>query len=207
MEYGSLPYFHEYWPSDNTDAIQRIFIQWGSMFFPAIASCNHVSTVPNHQTRRVTPLKLRFDVAMMGKMGMDLQPGQMSAEEFAFSKSAIATYKEIREVIFRGDLYRLESPCESNRASLMSVTADKPRAIFFGFLLHRKVGEFLPGVKLQGLDPEKSYLVKEINMGPGKNSYLSTHGKVVNGSLMMTSGISLPLNNEYDSIVIELTAH
>ncbi|HOY93701.1 MAG: alpha-galactosidase [Bacteroidota bacterium] len=208
MEYGSLPYFHEYWPSDNTDAIQRIFIQWGgSMFFPAIASCNHVSTVPNHQTRRVTPLKLRFDVAMMGKMGMDLQPGQMSAEEFAFSKSAIATYKEIREVIFRGDLYRLESPCESNRASLMYVTEDKTRAIFFGFLLHRKVGEFLPGVKLQGLDPEKSYLVKEINMGPGKNSYLSTHGKVVNGSLMMTSGISLPLNNEYDSIVIELTAH
>lgn len=206
MEYGSLPYFHEYWPSDNTDAIQRIFIQWGgSMFFPAIASCNHVSAVPNHQTRRITPLKLRFDVAMMGKMGMDLQPGQMTPEEFAFSKKAIETYKDIREVIFQGDLFRLESPYTSNRASLMYVTKEKKRAVFFGFLLHRKVGEFMPPVKLDGLDPVKNYLVKEINLNEGKASWLPVNAKVISGENLMKTGIALPLNNEYDSIVVELT--
>lgn len=64
-------------------------------------------------------------MAMMGKMGMDLQPGQMTPEEFAFSKKAIETYKNIREVIFQGDLFRLESPYSSNRASLMYVTKEK----------------------------------------------------------------------------------
>jgi len=206
MEYGSLPYFHEYWPSDNTDAIQRIFIQWGgSLFFPAIASCNHVSVVPNHQTRRVTPIKLRFDVAMMGKMGMDLQPGQMTPEEFAFSKKAIETYKNIREVIFQGDLFRLESPYSSNRASLMYVTKEKKRAVFFGFLLHRKVGEFMPPVKLDGLDPAKNYMMKEINLADGKSSWLSVNGKVITGEILIKEGIALPLYNEYDSIVVELT--
>jgi len=142
---------------------------------------------------------------MMGKMGMDLQPGQMTPEEFAFSKKAIETYKNIREVIFQGDLFRLESPYSSNRASLMYVTKEKKRAVFFGFLLHRKVGEFMPPVKLDGLDPAKNYMMKEINLADGKSSWLSVNGKVITGEILIKEGIALPLNNEYDSIVVELT--
>ncbi len=205
MEYGSLPFFHEYWPSDNTDAVQRVFIQWGgSMFFPAIASCNHVSVVPNHQTGRITPLKFRFDVAMMGKMGMDLQPNQMSPEDFQFSKNAIATYKQIRDVVYFGDLFRLESPYENNRASLIYVNPDKSRAIFFSYLIHRQVEEFYPTVKFRGIDPGKNYRLREINLRDGVLSRFALNEKVVSGRLLMQTGINLPLSREYDSVVLEI---
>ena len=84
INYGLLPYYDEFWTSDNTDALQRIFIQWGvSNFFPAVAMASHVSVDTNYQTGRKTPLKLRFDVAMSGRMGMELQPAHMTDEDKA----------------------------------------------------------------------------------------------------------------------------
>ena len=75
VNYGLMPYFDEFWVSDNTDAKQRLFIQWGtSMFFPACAMAQHVSASPNHQTHRTLPLKFRFDVAMTGRLGMEMKP-------------------------------------------------------------------------------------------------------------------------------------
>lgn len=111
VSYGVMPYFDEFWVSDNTDALQRLFIQWGtSYFYPSIAMAQHVSASPNHQTGRVVPLKFRFDVAMTGRLGMEIQPKNMTDEEKEFSKKAIAAYKSIRPVIQYGDLYRLISP-------------------------------------------------------------------------------------------------
>ena len=79
--WGMLPGFDEFWVSDNTDAVQRIFMQWGtSYFFPAIAMASHISASPNHQTRRILPLKFRTDVAMSGRLGMEIQPRDMTDE-------------------------------------------------------------------------------------------------------------------------------
>ena len=123
INYGLLPYYDEFWTSDNTDALQRIFIQWGvSNFFPAVAMASHVSVDTNYQTGRKTPLKLRFDVAMSGRMGMELQPAHMTDEDKAFARRAIADYKLIRPVVQQGDLYRLISPFDkTGYASLMYV--------------------------------------------------------------------------------------
>ena len=109
--YGVMPYCDEFWVSDNTDALQRIFIQWGtSYFYPPMAMAQHVSTSPNHQTGRTLPLKFRFDVAMSGRLGMEMQPKHMTEEEKELSRKAIADYKTIRPIVQHGDLYRLISP-------------------------------------------------------------------------------------------------
>ena len=112
VNYGVLPYYDEFWTSDNTDALQRIYMQWGvSNFYPAVAMASHVSASPNHQTGRNVPLKLRFDVAMSGRLGLELQPSKMTGKEKEFARRAIADYKEIRPIVQQGDLYRLISPC------------------------------------------------------------------------------------------------
>lgn len=98
--WGVLPWFDEFWTSDDTDALQRIYIQWGtSYFFPAIAMGAHISASPNHQMGCIVPLKYRIDVAMSGRLGMEIQPTTMSDEEKEFCKKAIAEYKQIRPIV------------------------------------------------------------------------------------------------------------
>ena len=93
--YGLMPYFEEFWTSDNTEALQRIYMQWGtSYFFPAVAMGAHVASSPSHQTGRIMPLKFRFDVAMTGRLGMEMQPKNMTEKERAFARKAIATYNK-----------------------------------------------------------------------------------------------------------------
>ena len=119
MDFGSLRYADEFWASDCTDPYRRIFIQWGcSQFYPASAMACHVTASPNHQTKRETPLKYRFAVAMTGRLGFELHPKDMKPEEIAFAKAAVADYKRIRPVVQRGDLYRLVSPYEKPLAPL-----------------------------------------------------------------------------------------
>ena len=119
--WGVLPWFDEFWTSDNNDALQRIYMQWGtSYFFPAIAMGSHISASPNHQTFRRIPVKFRADVAMSGRLGLELQPKNMTDEEKAIVKNAIADYKKIRPIVQFGDIYRLVSPYDGKGiASLM----------------------------------------------------------------------------------------
>ncbi|KAA6309708.1 hypothetical protein EZS27_038855, partial [termite gut metagenome] len=136
IDYGTLKNFDEYWISDNNDPLQRLFTQWGAQyFFPTIGLASHVSASPNHITNRSFSLKTRFDIAMAAKLGMDLQPVQMSEKESDFSKKAIQTYKEIRPTILFGDLYRILSPYTSNRTAYMYVNEAKSEAVVFNFLI------------------------------------------------------------------------
>ncbi|MDD5784647.1 MAG: alpha-galactosidase, partial [Prevotella sp.] len=109
--WGYMPYFDEFWVSDNTDALQRVYMQWGtSYFFPAITMASHISAAPNHQTFRTIPLKYRIDVAMSGRLGMEIQPKNMTDEEKTLCRKAIADYKTIRPIVQLGNIYRLQSP-------------------------------------------------------------------------------------------------
>lgn len=204
--YGVMPYFNEFWVSDNTDALQRLFIQWGtSYFYPSIAMAQHVSaSSPNHQTGRIVPLKFRFDIAMTGRLGMEIQPKNMNADEKEFSKKAIDTYKGIRPVIQNGDQYRLISPYEKRGvASMMYVTENKERAVFFAFKMEHYVNQQLPHVRLVGLDKNKKYKIRELNLAADdKPCYLNN--RVFSGDLLMNAGFALDLNKEYDSWVLEL---
>lgn len=155
VNYGILPYYDEFWTSDNTDALQRIYMQWSiSNFFPAAAMASHVSADINHQTGRRIPLKMRFDVAMTGRLGLELQPGKMSDEDRAFARDAIAAYKSIRPVIQQGDIYRLISPYDrTGYASLMYVAPEKDCAVFFAFKTEHFVHMPVPVFRMAGLIP------------------------------------------------------
>ena len=203
--YGVLPYFDEFWVSDNTEALQRIYMQWGiSYFFPAVAMAAHVGSSPNHQTGRVIPLKLRFDVAMTGRLGMEMQPRNMTDEERAFSRKAISNYKEIREVVQQGDLYRLVSPYDDKGvASLLYTDPGKAKAVFFVFKTEHFHGQVLPPLRMAGLDPGKNYRIRELNRS--NSEHLPVEGKVISGALLMNNGIELPLEKEYASRVLLLT--
>lgn len=206
-DYGVMPYFDEIWVSDNTDPLQRIYMQWGtSMFYPAMSMAQHVSASPNHQTGRVTPLKFRFDVAMSGRLGMEMQPSDMNKEEKAFAKKAIADYKKIRPVVQTGDLYRLISPYDyKGVASLMYVSPDKEKAVFFSYKLEHFRDQAIPRFTMKGLDKNKNYRFREINVPDGKSSS-HLDGKIANGDMLMNVGFEIPLDEEYASRVYELTA-
>ena len=196
--YGILPYFDEFWVSDNTDALQRVYMQWGtSYFFPAIAMASHISAAPNHQTFRTVPLKYRIDVAMSGRLGMEIQPKNMTEEEKALCKNAIAEYKAIRPLVQMGDIYRLLSPYDNQgAASMMYVTPEKDKAVFYWWKTEHFVNQHLPRVNMAGLSPDKLYKVHELNRID--NEPLSFEGKVFSGAYLMANGLEIPYNHRVD---------
>lgn len=212
--YGILPWFDEFWVSDNTDALQRIYMQWGaSYFFPAIAMASHISASPNHQTHRIIPIKFRTDVAMSGRLGMEIQPDDMTAQEKEQTKKAITEYKEIRPVVQFGDLYRLQSPYdEKGVASLMYVAPEKDKAVFYWWKTRTFYNDMLPLIPMDGLDPDKNYTIREINRIDRKP--LPFEGKTFSGRFLMENGLEIPYNHDlpkmaqtdWSSRVLYLTA-
>ncbi|SDI69221.1 alpha-galactosidase [Mucilaginibacter sp. P25] len=202
VDYGALQYFTEFWPSDNTDPLERVFIQWEySFFYPAITSSNHVTDWGKQ------PIKFRVDVAMMGKMGFDIVIGKLSESELSFCQSALKNYDALKDVIWHGDQYRLASPWDNDAASIMYVSDDKSKAVMFNYLVNNRYGSGskVP-VRLKGLDPNKKYRVKEINLYPGAGSVLGKEDLTFTGDFLMNVGIN-PGNNAYHtSVVLQLEA-
>lgn len=190
--YGVLPWFDEFWVSDNTDALQRIYLQWGtSHFFPALAMGAHISAAPNHQTGRVIPLKFRIDVAMSGRLGMEIQPKDMTESEKEQCRRAISDYKRIRDIVQHGNLYRLQSPYDNKGvASLMYVSDNRDKAVLFWYKTDTFAGQKLPATILAGLDPNKSYKITELN--PIDIVPLTIDGTILSGSTLMSNGLTLP---------------
>ena len=196
--WGVLPYFDEFWVSDNTDALQRIYMQWGtSYFFPAIAMGSHIGSNPNHQTFRNIPIKFRIDVAMSGRLGMEIQPKNMTEEEKALCKNAIAEYKQIRPVVQFGDIYRLVSPYDKlGVASLMYVSEAKDKAVFYWWKTETFVNQHLPRVRMAGLDPAKTYRIHELDRIDNKP--LKFEGKAFTGQFLMNNGLEIPYTHDVD---------
>ena len=197
--WGILPYFDEFWVSDNTDPLQRIYMQWGtSYFFPAITQAAHISASPCHATHRATPIKYRVDVAMSGRLGIELQPSQMTEAERTFCKDAIATYKAVRPTIQMGDQYRLHSPYDGDGvAALMYVDEPRDHAVFFWYKTEDFHNHHYPRVTMDGLDPDKKYKVTELNRID--KTPLSCEGKVYTGAWLMANGLELPYRHIVDT--------
>lgn len=194
--WGVLPYFDEFWVSDNTDALQRIYMQWGtSYFFPAIAMASHISATPNHTVFRTTALKYRVDVAMSGRLGMEIQPKNMTDDEKELCRKAIAEYKQIRPIVQFGDIYRLVSPYDKQGlASLMYVDEQKSKSVFFWWKTESFQNEHLPRVKMAGLDASKNYKIHELNRIDLRP--MDVEGKVFSGAYLMNHGLEMPYRNE-----------
>ncbi len=174
---GMLYYAPQAWCSDNTDAIDRLRIQYGTSYgYPIVSIGSHVSAVPNQQTGRSTSIETRANVAYFGTFGYELDLNEISSEEFEEVKRQIEFMKENRQLIQYGDFYRLRSPFETDQTAWMVVSEDKKKAIV-GFYCMRSNVNTLPGfIKLAGLDPDTLYRME------GKEYY---------GDELMNMGITL----------------
>jgi alpha-galactosidase len=201
VDYGALRYFTEFWPSDDTDPLERVYIQWGySYFFPSFSVCNHVTSWGKQS------LKFKTDVAMMGKMGYDIPVSELSEKELKFSQEAIANYKRLSDVIWHGDLYRLISPYEENRAVLMYVNISKSKAVLFSYTLNSRYNQTFNPVKMQGLDPLKTYTIKEINTVPGgRPGPIAETERSFTGEYLMKIGLNIGSGFPLTSNVLEIT--
>ncbi len=197
-DYEALKYFTEFWCSDDTDPFERLYIQWSmSKFFPAKAMGAHVT-----DWNKDASVKFRLDVASSCKLGFDINLDGMSKENLALCREGVRNFNRLKPVILDGDLYRLISPYETNHAALNYVSKDKTRAVLFAYDLHPRYHEPLPHVRLQGLDPNKQYELKELNLLGGQKGVSG----IYTGDYLMKIGIPVLTSDEGKSHVIELMA-
>ena len=200
VDYGALKYFNEVWTSDNTEALSRIYIQYGtSMIYPANVMGSHVSQAPNHQTNNTTPVKFRFDVASAGRLGMELQPKDMIEDEKEFARKAVANYKLYRDIIMSGDLYRIESPYDGKGYyAIMYVSKNKEKAVVFTYCIQFQGRTLKPKFCLKGLNPDINYSITELNV---EEPTFWGSDMTFSGSFLINHGINPPLTKIYDSSV------
>jgi alpha-galactosidase len=199
VDYGALQYFTEYWPSDNTDPLERVFMQWEySYFYPAIAGANHVTDWGKQ------PIKYRTDVAMMGKLGFDIVVSHLNEKDLAYCQNAIKDYNSFKQIVWQGDQYRLANPREGAVASISYVSKDKSSTVMFNYLVNNRYGQGSSRpVKLKGLDPVSFYRVKEICLYPGENTVIDQQ-KEYSGQFLMEIGFNPQVSNGKTSVVLKI---
>ncbi|RCW62406.1 alpha-galactosidase [Halanaerobium sp. ST460_2HS_T2] len=187
---GMLYYMPQTWTSDDTDAVERLKIQYGtSMVYPASAMGAHVSAVPNHQVERSTSLKMRYDVASFGNLGYELDITELNKEEIKAVKRQVNNYKEIRSLVQFGDFYRLKSPFESNFAAWSYVGEDKEEILVGFYQVLASPNPREQKLRLKGLDADQEY--KELESG-----------EIYGGDELMNYGIKVPhLKGDFSSVV------
>ncbi len=170
-----LYFFPQIWTSDNSDAVSRAYIQYGtSMCYPLSSMSGHISICPNHQTGRVTPMQSRMDMASLCSTGYELNLHALKKEDFTKISNHIAFYNDIHDLILKGDLYRLLNPFEGNYFSQMVVSKDKTRAVVILMKILAKGNDGYLFIKLKGLDSDKYYIIAD--MGTFKGDILMNVG-------------------------------
>ncbi|MGQ5709733.1 alpha-galactosidase [Lactobacillus sp. PSON] len=155
---GMAYYTPQIWASDNSDAIARLTIQYGtSLVYPQSMMTSHVSVSPNEQNGRITPFDTRGAVAMWGDLGYELDLTKMSEEDSQKVKEQVKDYKAIRQVTQYGDLYRLKNPKYGNQAAWMVVSPNQDEAVVTWVQILSYAQNYLTKTKLAGLDPKKHY--------------------------------------------------
>lgn len=190
---GMLYYTPQIWCSDNTDALDRLRIQYGtSFFYPASTVCSHVSAVPNHQTGRSVCMHTRGTVAMAGVLGYELDPEKLTEEEKTAVREQIRQYKDWEKLIRKGRYYRLTDPFSDACAAWMFVSEEKDRALVSVVMLETHGNMTVSYVKMQGLDAESVY--RDIDSG-----------RCYYGADLMAAGLPMPVElKEYPAYQIEL---
>jgi alpha-galactosidase len=204
---GMLYYMPQTWTSDNTDAVSRLGIQYGtSLVYPISSMGAHVSAVPNHQVHRFTTLKMRGDVAMSGNFGYELDLTALSEAEKEQVKEQVATYKEIRHVIQFGEFYRLLSPFEGNETAWMFVSEDKQEAYIAYFRVLAEPNPPLHYLRLKGLNPEWEYSLHETVEAFGGDELMNIGLHIPDFTAHETSYFVEGLKGDFQSMVWRLKA-
>lgn len=209
---GLLYYAPQGWASDDSDAIERLKIQYGtSMCYPISSIGAHVSAVPNHQIFRTTPIATRANVAHFGTFGYELDLNKLSAEEREQVREQIKFMKKYREILQFGTFYRLISPFDnSNFASWMVVSDDKKTALVGYYKILNQVNAGYHRVKLCGLDPDLCYSVTGYRENPVTCHY---GDELMHVGLLTTDGASGQpdesiehVSTDFDSCIFVLQA-
>jgi len=189
---GTLQYFPQVWTSDNTDALDRIHIQFGtSLVYPPSTMGAHVSAVPNEVTGRTTPIKFRAHVAMMaGSFGFELDPDALPEEDKAQIPNLIALAEKINPIVIGGDMWRLTLPDTSNYPAALFISEDGNEAVLFAFQIRSMSVHNYPLLRLEGLDPHAMYKLD------GEQT--------LSGATLMNGGIQYRFGSDYDSKVVFL---
>ena len=209
---GMLFYAPQAWASDDSDAVERLKIQWGSSFaYPIVSHGAHVSITPNHQVNRVTPLHTRANVAFFGAFGYELDLNKLSDEEIAEVKAQVAFMKEHRELIQFGTFYRLRSPFDSNVTCWMVVNKQKTKAIVGWYRVLNTVNAPFDRVRLVGLDTTKRYRITGNELVDGRDvvrsgSELHNIGLITSDRNSGDVPQNVTPNRDFDSRLFVLTA-
>ena len=200
VDLGILRYTDEVWPSDNTDALDRLVLQDGftRAYNPGLMMA-WVTDVPNFLDHRVTPLKFRFLVAMNGSLGLGANLNKYSEADMKESADMVRYYKSIRQTVQRGDLYRLIAPEESSQSAQQYVSRDGRQAVVFAFLRSQRFGSPFPALRLKGLEADARYKLQPMDS--------SVEAGTFTGSYLMHHGVAPTLRGDYDStsFVLERT--
>ena len=189
---GMLYYMPQTWTSDDSDAAERLRIQYGtSIVYPYSSMGAHVSAVPNHQIGRITSFEMRCDVALPGQFGFELDLNKCTDHELEIAKQKVREYRELREVFHKGDCYRLKSPFETDLSAVEFVSEDKKTAVVC--ISSYKATAYSPDefIKPQGLCENATYRI-------GENSY--------DGKYLMNYGILFRNDRENKSEIIVMRA-
>ena len=200
MDLGMLQRVDQVWPSDNTDALDRLTIQYGftQAYTPHVMMA-WVTDVPNGIDGRVTPLAFRFLVAMTGSVGIGGNLNQWTDDEVAVAGKMISFYKQIRATVQDGRLYRLGSPMESDFSAMQYVSQDSRQSVIFAFLHSQQFGRLMPLLHLQGLAEDGMYSVSTID------DKLEGNTGTLSGAYLMHHGIQLRLRGDYDATALKLS--
>ncbi|UOF88684.1 alpha-galactosidase [Fodinisporobacter ferrooxydans] len=192
---GILYYMPQTWTSDNTDAVSRLKIQYGtSIVYPSSSMGAHVSAVPNHQVHRITSLKMRGDVAMSGNFGYELDVTKFTEEEKEIAKNQVEMYKQLRHLIQFGDMFRLLNPFAGNEAAWMFVSEDQSEAFVAYFQVLAEANAPVKTLRLKGLHSQTAYEIIET-------------GEIYGGDELMYVGLTVPvLHGDFQSFVFRLQA-
>ena len=201
VDLGILERSEQAWTSDNTDPLDRLKIQEGFTFaYPPKAMMGWVTDVPNHMNGRVTSLEYRFLVSMMGSFGLSVNfDRHWTEEDLVQARQLIALYKQIRETVQHGDLFRLMSPREGSLTAAEYVSGDGSQVAVFVFLHSRQFGDRTLPVRLQGLDSDACYVVER-----EAGSKLPGKQRTFSGAYLENRGLSLDLGGDFDASLIVL---
>ena len=195
---GILQRTDEVWPSDNTDALDRLDIQYGyTHAYTPQTMAAWVTDVPNLDARS-TPLQYRFLVAMQGALGIGNNLNKWTDEDMALGAKLTALYKTIRTTVQQGNLYRLESPLGHDASQVEYVAQDGSQAVLLAYLHSMRYHLAYPTVRLEGLDTAAQYRVRALD--PKKYTGEDT----VSGSVLMGAGVQLRMEGDYDSTALVL---
>ncbi|MGI5959164.1 MAG: alpha-galactosidase [Massiliimalia sp.] len=202
---GMLYYSPQIWCSDNTDAIERLDIQYGTSFgYPVSAMGAHVSACPNHQTGRISPLYTRGVVAMSGTFGYELDINKMTPREKEIVKEQVETFKSLYDLISYGDYYRLSNPFEEKEyTAWMFVSEDKTEALVNYVQVRARSNASVRGIFLEGLDDASVYQVNGMMYVGEEETKLPV--QELSGSALKKAGLMMPMiSGDYTSVQYQL---